>query len=86
VYAADILDLYFDDNETDALEWLYQKSSLYQDQQALTLIDDLLPKQLLSTKCMQSHMSTRWYGDPFNHNKNFTWELLVKTIVSYIQW
>jgi len=77
MYAADILDLYYADNEENTIEFLEEKSVLYHDQQPLTLIDDLCSKTLVSTKCMQSYMNTVWYGDQFHTNKNFIWEILV---------
>jgi len=77
MYAADILDLYYADNEQNTIEFLEEKSVLYHDQQPLTLIDDLCSKTLVSTKCMQSYMNTVWYGDQFHKDKNFIWEILV---------
>jgi len=77
MYAADILDLYYKDNEEKTIELLNKKSILYDDQQVSILIDDLCSKTLVSTKCMQDYMSTVWYGDQFHIKKNFVWEILV---------
>ncbi len=78
VYAADILDLYYEDNEKKTIELLTKKSTLYPDQQPTILIDDLCSKTLVSTKCMQAYINAIWYGDHFHIQKNFTWEILVK--------
>jgi hypothetical protein len=77
MYAADILDLCYADNEENAIEFLTEKSILYQNQQASTLIDDLCSQPLVSTKCMQTYMNRIWYGDQFHKDKNFVWEFLV---------
>ena len=77
MYAADILDLYFADNEEKTMKFLNEKSILYPDQQAAALIDDLCSKTLVSSDCMQSYMNRIWYGNKFHQNKNFTWEILV---------
>ena len=78
IYAADILDLCYEENEVTTLQWLNEKSTIYHDHQAAVLIDDLCPKQVLSTKCIQTYMNSRWYGDQFHRDKNFTWEILVR--------
>jgi hypothetical protein len=77
MYAADILDLYYGDNKDDTIQFLDNTSNLYSDQKPSILIDDLCSKTLVSTKCMQSNMNTRWYGDNFHIDKNFIWEILV---------
>ncbi|CAF3340472.1 unnamed protein product [Rotaria sp. Silwood1] len=77
VYAADILDLYYADNEEETIEFLNEKSILYQDQEPSVLIDDLCSKALVSTKCIQSYANTVWYGKQFHRNKNFLWDILV---------
>ncbi|CAF3425733.1 unnamed protein product [Rotaria socialis] len=76
-YAADILDLYHADNEEKTRRLLNEKSNLYQEQEALALIDDLCSKTLVSTKCLQSYTNTVWYGKEFHVNKNFVWEILI---------
>ncbi|CAF0751879.1 unnamed protein product [Adineta ricciae] len=77
MYAADILDLYFADNEEKTMKFLNEKSILYPDQQAAALIDDLCSKTLVSSDCMQFYMNRIWYGNEFHQNKNFTWEILI---------
>ncbi|CAF3631948.1 unnamed protein product [Adineta steineri] len=77
MYAADILDLCYDDNKENTIKFLHEKSILYHDQQSLVLIDDLCSKTLVSTDCMQSYMNTKWYGTEFHQNKNFIWEILI---------
>jgi len=78
MYGADILDLYYADDEEKTIELLNKKSILYPDQQLSTVIDDLCSKTLISTKCMQTYMDKIWYGDQFHVEKNFIWEILVK--------
>lgn len=77
IYAADILDLYYDDDDENTLAWLNEKSNFYQDQIAIDLIDDLTPKHLIASQCMQSYAHRRWYGTQFHRNKSFSWEILV---------
>ena len=77
IYAADILDLYYDDDEKSTIAWLNERSTFYQDQVAADLIDDLTPKQLIASQCMQTYASSRWYGKQFHRDKSFAWELLV---------
>ena len=77
MYAADILDLYYADNEEQTIEFLNEKSVLYQDQQPSVLIDDLSSKELLSTKCIQFNANTTWYGTQFHKEKSCLWETLV---------
>ncbi|CAF0945807.1 unnamed protein product [Rotaria sordida] len=76
-YAADILDRYYADSEEETIEFLSEKSILYQDQEALVLIDDLCSKTLVSNKCIQSFANTLWYGKHFHRDRNFLWEILV---------
>jgi hypothetical protein len=78
MYGADILDLYYADDEEKTIELLNKKSILYPDQQLSTVIDDLCSKTLISSKCMQTYMDKIWYGDQFHVKKNFVWEILVK--------
>jgi len=78
MYASDILDLYYEDNEEKTIELLDKKSILYKNQQLSTVIDDLCSKKLISTKCMQNYMNKIWYGEEFHEEKNFAWEILVK--------
>ncbi|CAF2337273.1 unnamed protein product [Rotaria sp. Silwood2] len=76
-YAAEILDRCYADNQEETIEFLNEKSILYQDQEPSVLIDDLCSKSLVSTKCIQSHANTIWYGKQFHRNKNFFWEILI---------
>jgi hypothetical protein len=78
IYAADILNRYYESNEEKTIRLLNEKSILYSNQQPLILIDDLCSKTLTSTKCMQDYMNKIWYGDKFHLEKNFTWEILVR--------
>ena len=78
MYAADIFDFCYVDNEEKTIELLDRKSNLYLDQQSSILIDDLCSKPLVSTKCMQAYTNRIWYGNQFHLEKTFTWKLLVR--------
>lgn len=75
-YAAEMLDLYFEDDESATIKFLNVKSALYKEE-PLPLIDSLCSKILISSKCLQSYVNKTWYGKEFHKNKNYVWETLV---------